>query len=291
VPPEAIDSPPDIPDYELLRLIGRGSYGDVWLARGVTGLYRAIKVVWRARFVDSQPFEREFKGLREFAAVSLAESRQLALLHVGQNQAAGFFYYVMELADDAQTGRIIDPTRYVPQTLKEMRARRGRVSAPEAVAIGVELARALAGLHTRGLVHRDIKPSNIIFVCTAPKLADIGLVAAANSAGTFVGTEGFVPPEGPGAPSADVFGLGKLLYEVVTGLDRHDYPRLPPTLDALPDKQEILELNEILIRACEKSPARRYVDAVALLDDFRWCNWPPNRKFTSGMKTVHPSSA
>jgi len=267
MPSEARDSPPDIPDYELLRLIGRGSYGDVWLARGVTGLYRAIKIVWRARFVDSQPFEREFKGLREFAAISLAESRQLALLHVGRNHAAGFFYYVMELADDAQTGPIIDPARYVPHTLKEMRARRGRVSAPEAVAIGVDLARALAGLHTRGLVHRDIKPSNIIFVCAAPKLADIGLVAAANSAGTFVGTEGFVPPEGPGAPSADVFSFGKLLYEIVTGLDRHDYPRLPPTLNELPDKQEILELNEILIRACDKAPTRRYIDAAALLDD------------------------
>ena len=268
MPPEVITpAAPEIPDYELLRLIGRGSYGDVWLARSVTGLYRAVKIVWRSRFTDSQPFEREFRGLREFAAISLAEVRQLALLHVGRNHMAGFFYYVMELADDAETGRVITPHQYVPKTLKEMRVRHGRMPASKVVDLGVDLARALAGLHTRGLVHRDIKPSNVIFVDAAPKLADIGLVAAVNTTNTFVGTEGFVPPEGPGAPSADVFSLGKLLYEIATGLDRNDYPRLPPNLGNLPDRKELLELNEILIRACDVAPAQRYFDAGALLDD------------------------
>jgi WD40 repeat protein len=263
-PPQA---KPIIPDYELLRMIGRGSYGDVWLARGVTGLYRAVKLVWRERFIDLQPYEREFKGLREFAAISLSESRQLALLHVGRNDAAGFFYYVMELADDLDTGRDIDPDRYVPHTLKAVQERKGRLLAPEVVGIGVELARGLGGLHARGLVHRDVKPSNVIFVGGAPKLADIGLVTVATSAQTFVGTEGFVPPEGPGTPAADVFSLGKVLYEAVTGLDRHDYPRLPADFGALPDRKELLELNEILIRACDPASAQRYTDAAALLDD------------------------
>jgi hypothetical protein len=63
---------PSIPDYELLRLIGRGSYGDVWLARGVTGVYRAITIVWRDRFADAEPFAREFKVLKRFTAMSLA---------------------------------------------------------------------------------------------------------------------------------------------------------------------------------------------------------------------------
>ena len=258
---------PHVSDYELLRIIGRGSYGDVWLARGVTGLYRAVKLVWRERFSDLQPYEREFKGLREFAAFSLSESRQLALLHIGRNDAAGFFYYVMELADDVETGREIVPERYVPHTLKEVRERHGRRPAPEVVTLGVDLARALAGLHARGLVHRDVKPSNVIFVGGAPKLADIGLVTAATAAHTFVGTEGFVPPEGPGTPAADVFSLGKLLYETATGLDRHDYPRLPADLHALPDRKELLELNEIIIRACDPSATQRYSDAAALLDD------------------------
>jgi WD40 repeat protein len=264
---EAAPQPPAIPDYELLRLIGRGAYGEVWLARGVTGVYRAVKLVWRDRFPEAGPYEREFHGLREFAAISLSESRQLALLHVGRDPAAAYFYYVMELADDVATGREIDPANYTPLTLKEMRARTGRLSAGECVTLGVELARALSGLHARGLVHRDIKPSNVIIVGGAPKLADIGLVTEASAALTFVGTEGFVPPEGPGAPSADVFALGKLLYELLTGLDRHDYPRLPAELHAWPDRKEALELNEVLIRACEPHPDHRHTDAAALLED------------------------
>ena len=84
---------PRIPDYELLRLIGRGSYGDVWLARGVTGIYRAIKVVWRERFADAEPFEREFHGLKEFAAISLGERVQLALLHALQARIRRVFRF------------------------------------------------------------------------------------------------------------------------------------------------------------------------------------------------------
>ncbi len=265
--PAAAPAPPAIADYVLLRLIGRGSYGDVWLAHGVTGVHRAVKLVWRARFADAQPYEREFNGLKEFARVSLEESRQLALLHVGRGE--DFFYYVMELADDAATGREIEPARYVPHTLRETMARRGRLPAREVVALAADLARALAGLHTRGLVHRDIKPSNVIFVGGVPKLADIGLVATASAELTFVGTEGYVPPEGPGAPSADVFSLGKLLYELATGLDRHDYPRLPADLHTLSDRKELLELNEILIRACDPLAARRHPDAAALLDELQ----------------------
>jgi WD40 repeat protein len=258
---------PAIVDFELIRLIGQGSYGDVWLARGITGVFRAVKVVWRDRFSDPHPFEREFKGLREFTAISLTESHQLALLHVGRNDEAGFFYYVMELADDAETGREIDPARYVPLTLREMRIRRGRLPAERCIDLAAELARALAGLHDRNLLHRDIKPSNVIIVGGVAKLADIGLVVSANDAHTFVGTEGFVPPEGPGAPAADVFSMGKLIYELSTGRDRNEFPSLPQDLDTIADRKTLLELNEIVVRACDPSPARRYKDAGAMLQD------------------------
>ncbi len=86
------------------------------------------------------------------------------------------------------------------------------------------MSQALNELHKHGLVHRDIKPANIIFVNGVPKLADIGLVATAAEARSYVGTEGFIPPEGPGLPQADVFGLGKVLYEASTGKDRHNFP-------------------------------------------------------------------
>jgi tetratricopeptide (TPR) repeat protein len=155
----------------------------------------------------------------------------------------------------------------VPLTLKEVRARRGRLPMAECVRHGVELARALAALHGRGLLHRDIKPSNVILVNGLAKLADVGLVAAAQDARTFVGTEGFVPPEGPGTPSADVYALGKLLYELATGIDRADFPQMPADLGAPAERAAFFALNDILLRACDDSPARRYRDGAALLAD------------------------
>ena len=258
---------PHLPDFTLIKLIGSGSYGDVWLARAVTGVYRAVKIVWRDRFADVRPYYREFEGVTRFAAVSLREPSQLALLHAGRNDQEGFFYYVMELADDVAQGREIDPATYVPLTLKALHARGPRLNPSEVIALGVALARALASLHQAGLVHRDIKPSNIVLIGGVPKLADVGLVAAASAGLTFVGTEGFVPPEGPGAPAADVYSLGKVLYELATGLDRQDWPRLPPDLANLPDRRALLELNEVLVRACEPDPRKRFADAGALLDE------------------------
>lgn len=265
---EAPGPTPHIPDYELVRLIGRGSYGDVWLARAITGAWRAVKIVWRERFPEVRPYEREFEGVTRFAAVSLREPSQLALLHAGRDDAGRFFYYVMELADDAETGRSIDPDRYTPFTLGELFRRCGRMPAGEVIALGVALARAVASLHAAGLIHRDIKPSNVVLVGGVPKLADVGLVAMASAAAvTFVGTEGFVPPEGPGAPAADVFSLGKVLYELATGLDRNEFPQLPDAISEWKDRAEFLELNEVLLRACEPEVRLRYRDAGALLDD------------------------
>ncbi len=264
---QAAPQAPQIPDYELLRLIGRGSYGDVWLARGVTGVWRAIKIVWRDRFPDAGPFEREFKGLKEFTAISLGQSVQMALLHVGRNDQAGYFYYVMELADDVKSGQTIDPPNYIPLTLAELRQRGTRTSAAECIRLGIELARALSGLHGRGLVHRDIKPSNIILVGGVAKLADIGLVAPTTDARTFVGTDGYVPPEGPGSPAADIYALGKVLFELSTGFDRQEFPQMPPGMHRLPDRRSLLELNEVILRSCDALPENRYRDGTALLAD------------------------
>src|SRR5437899_9975752 len=94
-----VDSPPAVPDFLLLRRIGRGSYGEVWLARSVTGVYRAVKVVYRSRFDEDRPYEREFAGIQKFEPISVGQETQVSLLHVGRNEAAGFIYYAMELAD------------------------------------------------------------------------------------------------------------------------------------------------------------------------------------------------
>jgi serine/threonine protein kinase len=163
------------------------------------------------------------------------------------------------------------------------------------VSIGITLASALAHLHKYGLVHRDVKPSNIIFVGGVPKLADIGLVTDASEARSFVGTVGFIPPEGPGSAQADLYSLGKVLYEISTGQDRQDFPQLPPDLlrrganaecgvrsaESLsvatpsnpqpairnPQSFPLIELNEVLLKACHKDLRQRYPSADAMLAD------------------------
>ena len=91
--------PPRVADHEILKPIGRGSYGGVWLARSAAGQLRAVKVVSRSRFSSERPYEREFTGIRQFEPISRSHPGVVHILHVGRDDAAGYFYYVMELAD------------------------------------------------------------------------------------------------------------------------------------------------------------------------------------------------
>src|SRR6266568_1220677 len=93
-------TPPRVPDHELLQKIGEGSYGDVWLARSAVGTLRAVKIVWRKTFGHEHPFEREFKGIQKFEPISRSHEGMVDILQIGRGD--GYFYYVMELADDAQ---------------------------------------------------------------------------------------------------------------------------------------------------------------------------------------------
>jgi eukaryotic-like serine/threonine-protein kinase len=108
---------PVVPDHTLLRKIGKGAYGEVWIARNIMGGWRAVKVVYRDSFGSSRPFEREFQGIQKFEPVSRARESQMNVLHVGHNESEGYFYYVMELADDCVAGRDVVPETYRPHTL------------------------------------------------------------------------------------------------------------------------------------------------------------------------------
>src|SRR5208337_347352 len=171
------------------------------------------------------------------------------VLQIGRSDAEGYFYYVMELADAAdswlreqvEAGQIssgdqerpgakpacpgeVDPQSYIPKTLSREIQQRGRLRYEECITLGLTLNLALGHLHRHGLIHRDVKPSNIVFVNGVPKLTDIGLVTDLAGAESFVGTEGFIPPEGPNSPQADLYALGKVLYEASMGKDRNEFP-------------------------------------------------------------------
>lgn len=261
------DGPPShrddivIPDYTLIKRIGSGAYGEVWLAQSVTGALRAVKIVWREDFELTRTFHREFQGIQQFEPISRGHPCLVHILHVGWNEKRGFYYCVMELADDAEEGANISNVQtYVARTLGTDMKRHGRLDPFFCRDAGVYLADALHYMHNHGLTHRDIKPSNIIFVGGVCKLADIGLVAAFGER-TFVGTEGFVPPEGPGTPQADLYSLGKVLYEMSSGKDRMEFPEVP---DNLSDEEWPfwLDLNRVICQACEADLNRRFATAA-----------------------------
>src|SRR5215471_4445373 len=122
---------PLVPDHELLVRIGGGSYGDVWLARNVLGTWRAVKVVFRDRFLDARPYEREFNGIQKFEPLSRSNEAFIDILQIGRNDAEGYFYYVMELADDAVETLSFASDAYVPKTLAKVLLQRGRLPVTE----------------------------------------------------------------------------------------------------------------------------------------------------------------
>ena len=259
---------PCVPDHEVMRCIGRGSYGEVWLARGVTGAWRAVKVVRREDFELDRTFEREFQGILSFEPVSRDHEGLVDILHVGRSLQEGFYFYVMELADDRETGSEVHVVDYEPHTLGVEKRLHAKLPLDQVVELGVSLADGLAHLHDRGLSHRDIKPSNIIFVQGKAKLADIGLVAREGQQ-TYVGTEGFVPPEGPGTKAADVFSLGMVLYEISTGMDRLSFPELPQDLGDNKQKRRHRMLNDVICKACDPNPRKRFSSAKQFADALR----------------------
>ncbi|MCI0535863.1 MAG: protein kinase [Verrucomicrobiales bacterium] len=284
--------PPVIPDHTLIRPIGRGAYGEVWLARNVMGALRAVKIIWRRQFESDRPFEREFEGIQRYEPVSRSSGGLVHVLHVGRNDPEGYFYYVMELAEGAEARVISNQysviskpvghqergsagllntdsliTDYSPRTLRADLKRLGRLPTADCLRLALEVASGLGQLHRHGLVHRDVKPGNIIYVNGRAKLADIGLVTANGEGRTFVGTEGYIPPEGPGSPTADLYALGLVLYEASTGLPPERFPDVPPSWFNAATGDDPLELYEVILKACEGQRERRYQSAEELQAD------------------------
>jgi serine/threonine protein kinase len=260
---------PETPGYELLNPpFAQGSYGKVWLAKNAIGQWQAVKVVYAASFGDeTEPYDREFEGIRSYKPVSDKHPGLLRVEFVS-NKNADYFYYVMELGDALNPDWEKNPLTYKPRDLANERARapRRRLPVSECIRIGLALTDTLDFLHRQGLTHRDIKPQNIIFVNGQPKLADIGLVAeirAIEQEPAFVGTPGYMPPhpESPGSPQADIYALGMVLYVLSTGREAPQFPELATTLVSRSQPVDFLPLNAVILKACEPDRTRRYQSA------------------------------
>src|SRR6266568_1727733 len=155
---------PSVPDHTLVRCIGEGAYGQVWLASDIIGTFQAVKFVYRSAFANPAPFDREFRGIQRFTPISRLHTGFVHILHVGRSEPAGCFYYIMELGDDENQGQKIVPETYSAKTLANMIRKRGKLPVGECVDLALQLTAALDFLHQNRLIHRDIKPPNIIVI-------------------------------------------------------------------------------------------------------------------------------
>ena len=269
---EEIEEAPEIPGYILFHPpFGEGAYGKVWLARNEQGQWRALKVIYLAKFEQNlDPYEREFKGISRYKAISDQHPGLLRVDFVSE-KLDGYFYYVMELGDPLEAGWEREPSTYKPRDLVSERARvhGRRLPVRECVRIGIALTDALDFLHRHGLTHRDIKPQNIIFVNGQPKLADMGLIAEIrppDQERTLIGTPGYMPPppERPGSPQADIYAMGMVLYVLSTGRGAAFFPEIATTLVENKNPAEFFPLNAIILKACQPDCTQRYATAAEM---------------------------
>jgi len=281
------EGPPRVPRYEILREIGRGGMGVVYLARqAAAGNLVALKLTRPGD--DPEDFRREAR------AAGVVHAHVVRVYEV--NAAAGRAYFTMEHCDGG--------------TLKA-RLDRGPLDPAEAAGLVARLARGVQAIHDRRLLHRDLKPANVLLVSAAaalphegpgpacpidglwfePKVADFGLALDLDVAGTAradraAGTPPYMAPEQARgderlSPAVDVYGLGAILYECLTGRPPFQGARVEETLRQILTAElvEPRRLNpavdpglDFICRKClDRHPARRYRSAGELADDLgRW---------------------
>ncbi|WP_181764942.1 serine/threonine-protein kinase [Streptomyces albidus (ex Kaewkla and Franco 2022)] len=212
------DDPRTIGPYRLLRRIGVGGMGRVYLARSASGRTVAVKVV-HPHFCTDEQFRERFR--RE-----VASARRVGTAPEGPPGASGWTAPVLDADPDARTPWVA--TGYVAgPSLQQAVTEHGPLPENSVRVLGAGLAAALGRVHGLGLVHRDVKPSNVMLTPDGPRLIDFGIARATDgtasltSTGVSIGSPGYMSPEqvlgkGVSHPS-DVFSLGAVLAFAARG--------------------------------------------------------------------------
>jgi mono/diheme cytochrome c family protein len=269
------DPLPQIPGYEIVRVIGEGGMGVVYEARQRNlGRTVAVKMISGVGLGVTQV--ARFRAEAE-ASARLQHANFVQIFDVGQ--VNGRPYYSMEYVDGGSLAQHLTRTRPSPRHAAEL------VST---------LAQAIHAAHACGIVHRDLKPANVMLTAAGiPKIADFGLAKRLDDdsghtrTGEVLGTPSYMAPEQATGqkerigPATDVYALGAILYELLTGRPpfRGDNPldalRQVTTQDPIAPSRLApsvpRDLEAICLKCLEKEPAARYASAQELADDLQRC--------------------
>ena len=263
---DASDQPvvPEVPDFDLIRPIGEGAFGTVWLASNqTTGRLRAVKVIPLHSATVASPARREIVSLKHLEAhIDDQHPNLLTIYHVGKT--GEHLFYVMDLADDVSGEAASADVSYRPATM-ERRLEGGPLPADECLALARQLLAGLAVLHQAGMVHRDVKPANCLFVGGQLKVADFGLLTEDGPLVSCLGTRRYMPPDGRMDAKADVYAVGLVIYQMLTGLPAESFPSLGTRAREIARDPVLQRLNRVILRAAQRDPVRRFRDAGAML--------------------------
>ena len=279
----------ELGDYELLEEVGRGGQGVVFRARQKS-LHRivALKVIGLGQWATKAHLKR-FR-LEAEAAASLDHPCIVPIYEVGERD--GQCYFSMKFVEGGQLDEVVNQT---PMPIRQ---------AAELIA---KVARTVHYAHEHGILHRDIKPGNILLDAKGePHLTDFGLARLVESESTVtrtlevLGTPSYMSPEQAAGNNAkvtcttDVYGLGAVLYQLLTGhppfaggttyetikLLLETEPRAPRLWNSKVDR----DLSTICLKCLEKDPQRRYSSALALAEDLeRWLRHEPIQARRTGV--------
>ena len=276
--PQAVGAPevvmpkmPAVPGYEILRELGRGGMGVVYLARH-SALKREVALKMLLTGLPAESTLR-IRFRTEAEAVARLQHPHIVQIHeVGEHDGRPFL-----ALEYVEGGSLQQLSANKPQP--EQRAAR----------LVETLARALHYTHQHDILHRDLKPNNILLTADGtPKITDFGLAKLLDQEGgptrheAVIGTPNYMPPEQAGQPGkvgapADIYSLGAILYELLTGRAPFQGTSMLDTLEQVRSREPVpprqlggaisIDLETICLKCLEKEPARRYASAAALADD------------------------